>query len=199
MDPVVDKKANARYKAIMIAARDLFWKYGVRRVTVEEISRDAGVSKMTFYKFFPNKTELAKSIFLEMVEESLAKFRELLKSDDTPAEKLRQLIALKVQGTKGISREFVMDLYNDKELGLKEYVEDLSKESWTMILDYFRDAQSKGVFRKDLDPEFFMYYGQKISEMVTDEHLIKMYGSTEEVIRQLTNFFAYGISQYPDK
>jgi hypothetical protein len=44
-----------------------------------------------------------------------------------------------------------------------------------------------------------MYYGQKISEMVTDEQLIKMFGSTEEVIRQLTNFFAYGISQYPEQ
>ena len=44
---------------IIQAGRHLFWKYGMKRVSIEEICREAGVSKMTFYKYFANKTALA--------------------------------------------------------------------------------------------------------------------------------------------
>ncbi len=44
------------------AGRSLFWKFGFTKVTVEEICQSAGVSKMTFYRYFENKTELAKRI-----------------------------------------------------------------------------------------------------------------------------------------
>ena len=46
---------------ILNTARQLFWKHGIRRVSVEEVCREAGVSKMTFYRSFPNKIELAKA------------------------------------------------------------------------------------------------------------------------------------------
>jgi len=198
MTSIKEPKVNARRQAVLKAATSLFWKYGVKKVSVEEISREAGVSKMTFYKFFTGKTDVARHIFLEIVENSMKKFRELIESGDSPAVKLRKIIELKLEGSKGISREFVMDLYSDPELGLKEYVEKITSESWAMIMDYFRKAQETGVFRKDIKPEFIMYYGQKITEMVTDEGLVRMMGSTEEVIRQLTSFFAYGISVYPE-
>ena len=55
-------KHNKKYKQIIATSKELFWKFGIKRVTVEEICSQAHVSKMTFYKFFPNKIELAKII-----------------------------------------------------------------------------------------------------------------------------------------
>ena len=49
---------NPKYLDIFKTAKDLFWKYGIKRVSIEEICKEAKVSKMTFYKFFPNKIEL---------------------------------------------------------------------------------------------------------------------------------------------
>ena len=39
----------------------LFIKHGMRRVTVEEICRQAGVSKPTFYKFFENNLNVSET------------------------------------------------------------------------------------------------------------------------------------------
>ena len=47
---------------IVEAGRQLFFRYGLKKVTVTEICTGAGVSKMTFYKYFPNKQALAKTI-----------------------------------------------------------------------------------------------------------------------------------------
>ena len=40
---------------IVKIGKDLFYKYGIKRVSVEEICAKANVSKMTFYKFYNNK------------------------------------------------------------------------------------------------------------------------------------------------
>ena len=53
------QNVNRKYDDIMSTGKDLFWKYGIRRVTVEEICEKSNVSKMTFYKYFPNKETLA--------------------------------------------------------------------------------------------------------------------------------------------
>ena len=49
--------SSKKYQDIKKKGKELFWKYGTKRVTVEEICREAGVSKMTYYKFFKNKNE----------------------------------------------------------------------------------------------------------------------------------------------
>ena len=43
---------SAKSKLIVETATDLFMRYGVKRVTVEEICQTAKISKMTFYKYF---------------------------------------------------------------------------------------------------------------------------------------------------
>ena len=187
---------HPKYQALINTGKEKFWKYGVKRVSVEEICKAAGVSKMTFYKFFGNKIELAKHIYGKLVDEGMKKFYTLLNQDTSAANKIKGMIQMKVDAVHNISQEFVKDLYQNPELGLKDYVEEITRESWITIMEYFREAQQKGIFRKDLHPEFLIYYGQKITEMVTDENLIRVCGSTEEVIKELTIFFAYGISEH---
>ena len=45
----------------------LFGRYGLRKTTVEEITRDAGISKGSFYRFFESKELLCFTI-LETIQ-----------------------------------------------------------------------------------------------------------------------------------
>jgi len=63
-------KNNIKYQAIFKTGKVLFWKHGIKRVTIEEICTEADVSKMTFYKFFPNKIELAKKLIQQILGKS---------------------------------------------------------------------------------------------------------------------------------
>ena len=184
---------NKKYQDLINAAKQLFWKYGLKRVSVEDICQEAQVSKMTFYRFFPNKFELAKALFDKLVEESWQKFKEIMKSESPVSEKIKDLIVLKLEGTNEISKEFLMDIYKTPGTGLKEHVERESARSWNDAILYFRLAQRKGIFRKDFHPEALLYITKKIGELVTDENLLKMYGSPQELIRELTYFFVYGL------
>jgi hypothetical protein len=185
---------NPRYNQIIETSKDLFWKHGLKRVTVEEICREAGVSKMTFYKFFPNKTELAKTVYTIEIDRGIEKFREIMSAINTSAqEKMEQMLLLKSEGTMNISREFLNDFYGNPELGLSGWVENKIGEAWQEMIGDFKKAQSKGWFRKDFKPEGFLYIVKTFSEMVTDENLLRLYGTPQEAIMEFSRFFTFGI------
>ena len=186
---------SKKYRDILTAARELFWKHGFRRVTIQEICEKAGVSKMTFYKYFPNKVELAKSVFAYEVEKGMKRFSQLLEENISGEEMLKEMIRLKAEGTNDISHEFMEDFYLDNEPELKIFVEEKSKEAWTRLINGWRKAQEKGVFRKDFKPEFLFSVAMKIQELLKDEELAAMYDSTQEFILEFTRFIAYGISK----
>jgi len=143
---------NKKYKSLLETGKKLFWKHGFRRVTIDEICHEAGVSKMTFYKWFDNKTGFAKTIFSNEVQRAIIEFRKIMEKEMPPAERLKTIITMKMEGTNDISREFLMDFYSSDDTSLKSFVDDLTSKSWNEIISSFRMAQEKGWFRKDFKP-----------------------------------------------
>ncbi len=47
---------------ILAAARNLFFEFGVAAVTTDMLAKAAKTSKMTLYKYFPNKEELLEAV-----------------------------------------------------------------------------------------------------------------------------------------
>ncbi len=188
-----DIKNNKKYNAILDIAKELFWKHGFRRVTIDEICREAKTSKMTFYRFFPSKLELARKILDNLYEMSMVQFREITRENSTPEEKMKKMLCLKLEGTNNISPEFLQDFYNNPELELKGYIEEKSKSTIVEIIDFYRKGQKNGWIRKDLNIEFLTYFILKTTPFITDEDLLKLYKSPQDLIMELTNLFVYGI------
>lgn len=188
-------KSNKKYNDIIITAKDLFWKHGFRRVSTEEICKKSGVSKMTFYKFFPNKIELAKTVFDSVVAEGEQKFKQILKEEIPTPEKIRKIILLKVEGTNNISPEFMQDFYLGTEPELKTYVEERTRKAWDILIDHIKEAQETGIFRKNFKPELLIKVQFKLSELLEDKSVVNMYNSQQELILEFTNLLVYGISQ----
>jgi len=189
-----DFKNNKKYRAILHKSRELFWKYGFRRVTIDEICREAKTSKMTFYKFFPNKLELARTVFDHEVDKGLQKFREILKEDSSPSEKMEKMLKMKLEGTNDISNEFLNDFYSSPDLGLSTHIEEKTRIIWAEILELFKDGQREGWIRKDMKVEFLFNFLQRSTSVITDKELLKLYSSPQELIMELANLFVYGIS-----
>jgi AcrR family transcriptional regulator len=182
--------------SILTSARELFWKYGFRKVSVEEICLEAGVSKMTFYRHFPNKTELAKRMFDQIYEDGNRKFMEIIDEKSTPEDKLHKILMLKFNETNNVSREFLQDFYSNRESELSEYVNNLIKEAWQKVLDAFRKAQADGTFRADFKPEVMLLMSDYFISMVNDPAISALYDSTQELLMEISKLFVYGIAAH---
>ncbi len=189
----MDLKSNPKRAQILKTGKDLFWKFGIRRVTIEEICKEATVSKMTFYKFFSNKTELVKSIMDEIYTSSVEEYRNFMDSDLPFTEKVARTIQMKREGIKTVSNEFFQDLVKHPEPELSSYMERITNENVKMISDYFTIAQKEGDIRKDINVGFIIYFMNHMLEMSHDENLVSLYDDPRDLIMELTNFLFYGV------
>ncbi|MCK9304387.1 MAG: helix-turn-helix domain containing protein [Bacteroidales bacterium] len=186
-------KPNKKYSDILAAARVLFWKHGFKRVSVDEICKEAKASKMTFYKYFGNKTELAKTIFDNLVESGEKEFSQIVSSKISPAEKIKRIMMLKLEGTENISREFINDFYLGNEIELKNFVEERTLKAWENIKKDYKSAQESGFIRKDLNIDFIIKVQFKMVELLKDESTVKMFESQQKMIMELATILVSGI------
>ena len=112
---------NPKRQQIVSTAKSLFLKFGIRRVSIEEICREAKVSKMTFYKHFNNKIDLAVFIYDQMSSEAMAEYQQIMAADIPFSEKVRKSIELKMKNTKELSQEFLTDFYINADSELVEF------------------------------------------------------------------------------
>jgi AcrR family transcriptional regulator len=187
---------SAKRKALLLTAKELFWKHGFKRVTIEEICSRAKVSKMTFYRFYPNKMEIAKAVFDMVIDKGIDDFRELIGAPIPTSEKMKRMLAMKHEGTNDISKEFMLDFYNNPELEISAYILKRSNEVWLSIIDDFKRGQEQGYFRKDFKPEVILMMSQKIMELANDENVLKLYPKPQDLVMEIANFFTYGISNH---
>jgi AcrR family transcriptional regulator len=60
---------NERFQKLVEPIKELFYAYGLKNLSMDELSRRLGISKKTLYTFVKNKEELVEKVFL--YEESM--------------------------------------------------------------------------------------------------------------------------------
>jgi len=149
---------------------------------------------MTFYKHFSNKFELVKKIIDLMISENLIKYRKVMQRTDMPfEEKVRLTIQMKMEGINEFGDAFYDDYLVQNEPELATYIQEKSGMVLNEILKDYVNAQKQGDIRKDIKPEFILYFLNHIFDLAKDKELLKLYDHPQEVIMELVNFFFYGI------
>ena len=148
------EERSEKFDAIVGAAKTLFWKHGIRRVTIEEICQEADVSKMTFYKYFSNKTATAIYIIENMFHSGMNAYKEIFNSNIAYEEKVRKVIELKMSNTHELSQELFNDLYKNKDEEIDSTIESIKNEMLAVYLEDFRESQRKG----KLQASHFLYF-----------------------------------------
>jgi len=82
--------------AILDATDRLLARYGYRKMTVEDISVEAGIGKGTVYLHFSSKEEVVLSHIDRIVDRLKDRLREIARSDASAAERLRLMLLTRV-------------------------------------------------------------------------------------------------------
>ena len=194
---MIQNDENAKIKKILqilSTAEDLFQRFGFKRITIEEICIKANVSKMTFYKYFPNKNELIKHLmnsWLKQVEKTINDFDGM----EVPfTEKIKILLRLKEESTGKFSKEFLAE-YMNPDSDLQNFFNDFYARATAFFIDFIKKAQQKGEVRGDIKPEFLVAVLNKMLELAKDETLISLYTGVTDFSVEINNFIYCGIVQ----
>ncbi len=86
MAPRVDKEQKRR--EIAVSCRDLVFEVGIRKLTVAQAAKTAGIGKGTIYEYFENKDDIVFEIINISIEEYHVEFLETIKNVETTKEKI---------------------------------------------------------------------------------------------------------------
>ena len=184
-------------RTLLQKGREYFIRYGIKKTSVEELTRAAGIAKGSFYKFFDSK----EALFMAVHEESEAKlqqdmFRKLEGIRD-PAERIRAFL----------KNSFLL-LEEDPLLRMVFGTDDLASLAGFMSTEQFgehyrRDLsflgemlagwQAEGTVRKDLDIDVAANMLASIYYIVLRKESIgrDMYDKvTDMIIDCLSGYFA---------
>ncbi|WP_263357437.1 TetR/AcrR family transcriptional regulator [Acidicapsa ligni] len=87
--PILELVENEKKLRVLAAAKIVFLRYGFRRVTMQDIADEAGISRPALYLVFPNKEEVFIATIGHLSGESLATIREKLPTLPDAEAKLR--------------------------------------------------------------------------------------------------------------
>jgi len=59
---------------ILKGAEDLFFKYGIKNITMDEVAKHLGMSKKTIYEYFKDKDEIIHSLMFQKLEQDRITF-----------------------------------------------------------------------------------------------------------------------------
>ena len=186
-------KPTKSKKLILKAAKKMFFQSGLNKITVEEICTESSVSKMTFYRNFKNKEEIARSILESVFEESNIQYKSIMDQEIPFAKKVEQIILMDKNYADQISSEFVNDLLSYKT---DVFIELINKNNEVMDLQLKKDfmtAQKKGELRKETPVAFYIHMLNDIRNKIKDPNLKSLYKEDKDMWIDLTYFYFYGI------
>ena len=193
MSETKDLIKSKKFQKITETAYNLFMRHGIKRITIEEICRTAGVSKMTFYKYFNDKNDLALFVLDSIFTKGENRYKNIMDQDVPYSEKVKDIIKMKLEASKDVSQEMMQDLWHNSDPQVADYMTKRTQLVLKQFLDDMIDAQDKGEIRKGLNPHFILYLIGKMQDMTADEKVLNMYKTSQDLVSELVNFFFYGI------
>lgn len=93
---------------IVEAADRLIGRYGLKKMTMEDVAQEAGVSRRTVYGYFKNKQALALASIDRVVRMAQARMAEEAKAPEAPAERIYRMlvarVAVRIDGVRDITQ-----------------------------------------------------------------------------------------------
>lgn len=191
-DTKIQESRSPKFQQIVDTATDLFMRFGVKRITIEEICQTSKISKMTFYKYFNNKIDLAEYIIFSILDNGQNKFDQIITEGLPFEEKMNQFINFKMEYAKRFSKEFLVD-FMKLSPNIQSRMMEFSDKNQLLLIQLIKGAQKQGEVRKDISINFINYMLNNFMELREDDNLLNLLGNVENITSDMLNFFFYGI------
>jgi AcrR family transcriptional regulator len=138
---------------ILERVRELFFKYGVRSVSMEDLCRDLGLSKKKFYQFVSSKNELVEKL-LELERRNFEVIFDQHNFDGVNAIDVLLIVSREIgEKFRDVSPSMTFDLKKYYPEIYHRHVEERIEFIYEMIQLNIKKGINKGMYRSDLSIE----------------------------------------------
>jgi AcrR family transcriptional regulator len=138
---------------ILERASAVYMKFGIKSVTMDDLSRELGVSKKTIYKYFADKNDLVKSIIEMKIQMDQAVCLNSTNQSENAIEDLICVNKFVVEHMGNVNPTVFYDLQKH----YKEAWDIIEKHKWEFVLSMIKTnierGIKEGIYRDNLNVE----------------------------------------------
>lgn len=154
---------------LLDSAKELFLKYGIKSVSMDDIARLLGISKKTIYSHVENKSELVIESIKAFVKEEEDCIEEITKNSENAIQEITAIAAYVLKSLRKMKPTLLYDLKKYYAAAFQFIQKEHFAQIEKTISNNIKRGITEGFYREDLDPEIQtkMYIG--LSQMLVDE------------------------------
>lgn len=179
---------------ILKGSEELFMKYGVRSISMDDIARHLSVSKKTLYQHFVDKDELVTMMSKAFLEKDKRQYEAITAISKNAVDELSKISILLKQDMEELNPSLLFDLqkFHPKAWNLwQEFKEKFIQESMVRNL---KQGIEEGYFRPEINPDIIAVARLvMIESSFNDQVFPKDRFNFVEVNWQIFDFFVHGM------
>lgn len=159
-------------KNLVTKAMDVFLRFGIKSVNMEDLARELGVSKKTLYKHFQDKKEL---IQLGMEQHCLELEAIILKASSAEGNAIDSELRIMKHVHQVVSQmhpSILYDLQKYHPIAFSNLIRSRDEILLGAVESNIKRGQNEGVYRQEVDPgvaaQFLVSISSTVREMAQD-------------------------------
>jgi AcrR family transcriptional regulator len=143
---------------IRLKADELFRRYGIRSVTMDEIATQLGMSKKTIYQYYADKDQLVDAVAVDEINYSQECCQKDAATASNAIEEIFRVMEFVEVMFRNMNPSMLHDLEKYHPLGYRKFLEHKNKFLYEMIKKNIERGINEELFRPELDIEIMARY-----------------------------------------
>ena len=180
---------------IISQASKLFLKFGIRSVTMEDISNRLGISKKTLYQCFETKDDLIKEVVLTHFDKENEKFSSIKFETTNAIDEMILIFEHILTLLDDLSPSAIHDLKKYHQDLWKYYEVDHKQVIEQNIRKNLETGKIQGLYRESIDVNVIAKVYSNLALFVTDHNFLSQFDlSTTDIYKQIIQYHIFGIA-----
>jgi len=179
---------------ILNAAISLFERLGIRSVSMDDISRQLGMSKKTIYQYFKDKDEIVTCFCSWHRKTHNARLRQIAEDSPTALHELVAISQYMKETIRTINPGLLHELHKYHPNGYSVFQDHKNLDMMPSIIRSFERGIAEGVYRSEIDVHILAKLRIEQFEMAFNPNIFPPQKfPLYEVHKQLMQHFFYGL------
>lgn len=179
---------------ILKKAEELFMRYGFKSITMDDVSREIGISKKTLYQFFSDKNDLVNQAVDNHLHNDMHACRSAISPEENPILFMLHINEWMGSVNKQINHSVLFDLKKYFKEAWEKIESFRTKFIFNQIKENIENGMTKGLYHKDINPTLIAwFYVQLIDFIIQPETRKDEFGDTQTQHFEIIKYHLRGI------
>ena len=138
---------------IIQASHDLFMRFSIKSITMDDIAKQLSISKKTIYQYFKDKNDLVLQVTRDHLEEEKQEIQTIKENSSNAIEILIEESLCLRRNITDMNPSLLFDLKKYHHQAWALYLESKEKVYIRSLVETLQRGVEQGLFRQEINPE----------------------------------------------